>query len=54
MTNKIFSNEYLFNKECDRRKCALEDRCEDEMGFLGIVYQISKWYKINKRTRNFE
>lgn len=54
MRSKFFSNEYLFNLQYDRRKCALDDRMEDEIGFLGIIYQMSRWYKINKRTRKSE
>jgi hypothetical protein len=54
MRNRFISNEYLYYKQLDRRKCALDDKCDDEIGFLGIVYQISRWYKINKRTRKYD
>ena len=50
----MISNNYLFNIQYDRKKCAVEERPECEMGFLGIAYQLSKWYKVNKRTKKYE
>ncbi|HKM30432.1 MAG TPA: hypothetical protein VJZ51_06730 [Bacilli bacterium] len=54
MKNKFVSNKYLFNYQYADQNWKEIDKYSDEIGFLGFIYQMSRWYKIDNRTKKYE